>query len=134
MARRGGTRSVTALAPRPQVVVMQAPRRSGGGRVRRAASRARSIAKRGGRAVAGKVYEEKLAIAAVGGAGVIGYLDGAGHLDFVPDIGLGRIMTLAVATYAAGRVFKNQKVRQAGIGLAAAAAFDFGQENAKKSR
>jgi hypothetical protein len=123
-------RRSTALAPRVQVVAVPAPRRSG--RLRRAAGAVRRHAKRGGVALAKGAWEEKTAIAAVGGAGLVGFLEGSGHLSFVPDLGLGRIPTLALGTYFAGRAFKSQKLRHAGIGLAAAAAFGFGLDHGRK--
>lgn len=121
----------TALA-RPQVTIVQAPRRQG--RVRRAARKVGALAKRGGGALAKGAWEEKTAIAAVVGAGAVGYLDGAGHLDAVPDLIGGKVTTLAVAAYVGGRVMKSAKLRHAGIGLAAAAAFAAGQDHGAKSK
>lgn len=129
MAKKRGS---TALVPRVQVVAMPAARRSGGGRVRRVARRAGHLAKRGGHALAKGAWEEKTAIAAVAGAGIVGYLEGSGNLKVIPDVGIGRIPTLALGTYFAGRVFKSQKLRHAGIGLAAAAAFGFGLDHGRK--
>ncbi len=120
----------TAMVPRVQVVAVGAPRRSG--RVRRAAGRVRHVAKRGGVALAKGAWEEKTAIAAVGGAGLVGFLEGSGHLTFVPDLGLGRVPTLAVAAWGAGKLLKSQKLRHVGIGLAAAAAFGFGLDKGRK--
>jgi hypothetical protein len=130
MAKRRGS---TALAPRVQVVAVSAPRRSGG-RLRRAAGAVRRHVKRGGVALAKGAWEEKTAIAAVGGAGVVGYLEGSGMLEVIPDFGIGRIPTLALGTYFAGRAFKSTKLRHAGIGLAAAAAFGFGLDHGRKSK
>jgi hypothetical protein len=129
MAKRRGS---TALAPRVQVVAVAAPRRSGGGRLRRAGRAVARGAKRGGVALAKGAWEEKTAIAAVGGAGLVGFLEGSGNLKFVPDLGIGRIPTLAIGTYFAGRVLKSTKLRHAGIGLAAAAAFGFGLDHGRK--
>jgi hypothetical protein len=121
----------TALAPRVQVVAVAAPRRSGG-RLRRAGRAVARGARRGGVALAKGAWEEKTAIAAVGGAGLVGFLEGSGNLKFVPDLGIGRIPTLAIGTYFAGRVLKSTKLRHAGIGLAAAAAFGFGLDHGRK--
>jgi len=79
-------------------------------------------------------WEEKTAIAAVVGAGLVGFLEGSEHLGFVPDLGIGRIPTLAVGAYFAGKFMKSQKLRHAGLGLAAAAAFGFGLDKGRKSR
>jgi len=127
MAKKG-----TALATRaPVIVAMPAPRR-GAGKVRRYAGKARHALKRGGTALARGAWEEKLAMSSIVGAGAVGYLDAAGHLDFVPDLGLGRTPTLAIGLYFAGRAFRSQKLRHAGLGLAAAAAFAFGADQARK--
>jgi hypothetical protein len=63
---------------------------------------------------------------ALGGLAV-GYLDGKGFLDKLPQIGGSKIVTLGLAGYAATRFFKNQHIRQAGLAALAAAAFDFGR-------
>jgi hypothetical protein len=124
-------RRSTALAPRVQVVAVSAPRRAG--RVARRAGR--SVArrfKRGGIALAKGAWEEKTAIAAIGGAGIVGFLEGSGNLKFIPDVGIGRVPTLAVATYITGRVLNSQKLRHAGLGLAAAAVFGFALDAGRK--
>lgn len=129
--RRGGSMALQRSAP--VVVMAPAPqRRISRGRARAVARRVGHHARRGGALVARKAWEEKNALAAVGGAGLIGFLDGGGHLDFLPDLGIGRVPELAIGTYLAGRIFKKAQLRQAGIGLAAAAAFAFGQEHGKK--
>lgn len=127
MAKKRGS---TAMVPRVQVVAVGAPRRSG--RVRRAGRAVARHARRGGVALAKTAWEEKTALAAVGGAGLAGYLEGSGNLNFIPDLGLGRIPTLAIATWGAGKLLKSQKLRHAGIGLAAAAAFGFGLDKGRK--
>jgi hypothetical protein len=84
-------------------------------------------------ALAKSVWEEKYALASIGGAGLVGYLEARGSLTFVPDFGgIGRVPTLAIAAYVGGRVLKQPRLRQAGIGLAAAAAFAFGVEQGSK--
>jgi hypothetical protein len=118
-------------------VAVSAPRRAG--RLARRAGRAvgRRL-KRGGVALARGAWEERTAIAAIGGAGIIGYLEGNDSLKFIPDIGIGRIPTLAVGTYVVGRIMNSQKLRHAGLGLAAAAVFGValraGQESAGKTK
>jgi hypothetical protein len=142
MARRRGSSS-TALVRRsgggsnPVVIVSQpsSPRRRSLSRAGRAVGRRIGHhARRGATAAARVAYEEKTALAAVGGAGLVGYLDAAGMLDFIPNLGLGRVPELAIGTYLAGRFFKKDQLRKAGIGLAAAAAFNFGAEEGAKSK
>lgn len=118
----------------PRVVVAVPPARRRFGRTRAVARRAGRGLKRGSVALAKGAWEEKTAIAAVGGAGVVGYAEGAGMLSSIPDFGIGRIPALALGTYFAGRVFKSQKLRHAGIGLAAAAAFGFGLDHGRKNK
>jgi hypothetical protein len=131
--RRGGTMAMTRSAP---VVVMapSAPRPRRMQRARHVARRVGHHARRGGALVARKAWEEKSAISAIGGAGLVGFLDGSGHLDFLPDFGIGRVPELAIGTYLAGRLLKKQQLRLAGIGLAAAAAFAFGQDKGGKKK
>lgn len=126
-------KSSQALAVRP-TIIMAGPQRRSGGKVRRYARKAGHLARRGAGALARGAFEEKLALTAVAGAGVIGYLDGAGHLDMVPDLGLGRVPTLAAVAYFGGKFAKSSKLRQAGIGLAAAAAFGFGLDKGRQSK
>jgi hypothetical protein len=63
---------------------------------------------------------------ALGGA-VVGYLQGSGKLDFLPEVGGSRMVTLALAGYAATRFVRNPHVRAAGLAALAAGAFDFGR-------
>jgi hypothetical protein len=123
-----------ALA-RPQSVIVMAPGKRRGGAIRRGASRAKHGLKKAGGALAKGVWEEKLAVSALGGAALVGYLEGAGNLDSIPDpLGIGRIPMLAGVLYLAGRYTNSARVRQAGIGLAAAAAFSFAHEKGVKNR
>ena len=125
----------TALAQRPQVVVMAPAKSSRRGAIKRHARRAGGALKRAGGAIAKGAWEDKLAISAVGGAGIVGYLEGSGNLDMVPDpLGIGKVPTLAALAYFGGRAMKSPRVRQAGIGLAAAAAFAFGQDKGRNSK
>jgi hypothetical protein len=103
--------------------------------VRRAAPKAR----RATRAVGGALWKQKTTLASVGGAGLIGYLEGAGHLEFIPDIvpgadAVGRVPTIAIAAYVAGSVAKQQWLKHAGVGLAAAAAFGVGLDKGKAAK
>jgi hypothetical protein len=61
------------------------------------------------------------------GALVVGYLQGKGFLDKLPQIGGSKVITLGVAGYAATRFMKNPHLRNAGLAALAAAAFDFGR-------
>lgn len=125
-------RRSTALARVPQMVVVAPTRRSRAGAVaRRAGGALKRGSRRAGRAVGGAVWKQKDTIASVAGAGLIGYLEGAKKLEFVPDFGLGRVPTLAVATYAAGAMLKSPKLKNAGVGLAAAAAFGYGLDKGR---
>jgi hypothetical protein len=109
------------FAPRPTVVVM-APRRSG--RLRRAGSRAVGvIRRRGGSAVRRSLPTVGIAL----GGAVVGYLQGSGKLDFLPEIGGSKMVTLGLAGYAATRFVRNPHVRAAGLAALASAAFDFGR-------
>lgn len=122
MAKR---RHNLALAPRSgPVIVLPSPRRSGRGRrVARAAGRGvRHVARHGKR--------ELPAVSVMLGAAVVGYLQGKGFMDKLPQIGGSKVLTLGLAGYAAQRFIKNQHVRTAGIAAMAAAAFDFGRVQA----
>lgn len=135
--KRRNSAVVARRSAAPVIVVPSAPaqrapaRRKSGGGVRR-----RKSSKRGGfsgGAIAKQAWEEKYALASIGGAGIIGYLEASNNLGFIPDFGgIGRVPTLAIAAYVGGRLLKQPKLRQAGIGLAAAAAFSFGVEQAQK--
>lgn len=61
------------------------------------------------------------------GGAVVGYLQGSGRLDFLPEVGGSRMVTLGLAGYAATRFVRNPHVRAAGLAALAAAAFDFGR-------
>ncbi len=63
---------------------------------------------------------------ALGGAAV-GWLQGSGKLDFLPEIGGSKMVALGLGGYAATRFVRNPHVRAAGLAALAAAAFDFGR-------
>lgn len=114
-------RHSTALA-RPSVIVMRPP-----GRIRRAARRAAPHVRRFGRG-ARHVGKKVLPTTGVAlGALVVGYLDGKGFLDRLPQLGGSKVITLGVGGYALTRFVKNPMIRQAGLAALAAAAFDFGR-------
>lgn len=96
--------------------------------------RALAAARRGARVVARGVREEGVALGAVGGAAVMGYLDGRGMLDGIPlpEVGGSKVPALAAATYLVGRAVKNKHLRRAGIGLAAAAAYSMARDAARR--
>lgn len=132
MARRrrksaGGAhaRHTTALATRPSVVVV----RSGGGgrRRRRSGGGPRFVAvRRRGRAVGGHALHATGL--GVGGA-LLGYLQGAGHLDWVPSIMGSKTIGMGILGFAATRMVKNKYVREAGAAAVAVAGFEFGREH-----
>jgi hypothetical protein len=111
-------KSLARFAPRPFIINM--PRR---GRLRRAGARVVHVARRAGRGA-------KRSLPTVGivvGGGLAGYLVGSGRLDFLPEIGGSRMVTLGIAGYAATRFSGNPHIRAAGLAALAAAAFDFGR-------
>lgn len=81
------------------------------------------VVRRGGRAAARSLPTVGIAL----GGGVAGYLVGSGRLDFLPEIGGSRMVTLGLVGYAATRFSRNHHIRTAGIAALAAAAFDFGR-------
>ena len=120
-------------------MVMMAPRATRRARAGALVRRAKPHAKRAAHAVGGALWKQKTTLASVAGAGVVGYLEGAGHLDFIPDLvpgadAVGRIPTIAIATYVIGHVTKSPKLKHAGVGLAAAAAFGFGLDKGKSAK
>lgn len=120
-------------ATAPRVMVVQAPTKKRS--VRRAAGRVAKRAKQTGGRLVRAAWEERLAGSAIIGAGLVGYADGAGMLDdIIPDVGLGRPATLAALAFFGGTFLKMPRVRQAGIGLASAAAFGYGHEQGRKKK
>lgn len=108
----------TRAVSRPIIVNM--PRRRG--RVARYVRRGAASFRKGGRA--------RRSLPTVGialGGAVVGYLQGSGRLDFLPEIGGSRMVTLGLAGYAATRFSRNQHIRAAGLAALASAAFDFGR-------
>lgn len=106
----------TSAISRPIVISM--PKRRG--RVARYARRAAPRVRRG----------VKRSLPTVGlalGGAVVGYLQGSGRLDFLPEIGGSRMVTLGLAGYAATRFSRNAHIRAAGLAALASAAFDFGR-------
>ena len=96
-------------------------------------------ARRGARSAVDLTWKGRESIAMVGGAGIVGYLDGAGHLDFIPDLipgadAVGRLPTLAIAAYGIGALAKSRRLKAAGIGLAAAAALGYGLDQGRKAK
>jgi hypothetical protein len=108
--------ALARFAPRP--IIIQAPRRRSYGRaLRRVGRRARRLGTRKSIPIVG------LAI----GGGAMGYLVGSGHLDFLPEIGGSRMVTLGIAGYMANRMSNNRYIKMAGLAALSAAAFDFGR-------
>ncbi|SRR5258706_16008683 len=102
-------------------IIVQMPRRAG--RLRRAGSRVVRVARRA-------APHARRALPTVGvalGGAVVGYLQGSGRLDFLPEVGGSKMVTLGLVGYAATRFVRNQHVRAAGLAALAAAAVDFGR-------
>jgi len=129
MARRkrkssSGGHARRALAVRPSDVVVGGGggrRRSGGGRrrvVRIARRWAKSVGKHGLHATG----------LGVGGA-LLGYLQGGGHLDWVPSVMGSKTIGMGLVGFAATRFVKNKYVREAGAAAVAVAGFEFGREH-----
>lgn len=116
-------RKHTSLAIARPPVIYIAPKR---GRVRRAAARVAHHVRRGG-------HHAKRALPTAGvaiGALAVGYAQGKGFLDKLPQIGGSKVLTLGVLGFVATRFIKNPAIRQAGLAALAAAAFDFGRVQA----
>lgn len=135
MAKKRSQALALRTAPPTMFMVPRTRRARAGALVRRA----KPAAKRAVKAAGGALWKQKNTLAAVGGAGLIGYLEGAGHLDFIPDIvpGLdevGRVPTIAIAAYAAGALAKQPWLKHAGVGLAASAAFGTGLVKGREAK
>ena len=128
MARRrrkssSGGHARRALAVRPSVVVV-----GGGGGKRRGGRRraaARFVRRRGASVAKHGLHATGLG---VGGA-MLGYLQGAGHLDWVPSVMGSKTIGMGLVGFAATRMVKNKYVREAGAAAVAVAGFEFGREH-----
>ena len=109
------------LARRPQVIVMKAPSRA-----RRFARRAAPHVRRVGRHAVRSLPTVGIAV----GALAVGYAQGKGMLDKLPQIGGSKVITLGLAGYLATRFVRNPMIKQAGLAALAAAAFDLGRTQA----
>lgn len=96
------------------------------GRIRRAASRVVHHVRRGGHHARRGLPTMGIAV----GALVVGYAQGKGFLNKLPQIGGSKVITLGLAGYAATRFVRNPSVRLAGMAALAAACFDFGRVQA----
>lgn len=111
--RSGSSRPIVVRAPRPIVIR--------GGRGRSIASRARTYASVGGRAVA----SEKHTLFAVGSAFLYGVLRKSGVK--IPSFGpFGPASTAGLGLWALGRWGRNQTAAHAATGLLAIAAYQYG--------
>lgn len=128
-SNRSHARHTTALATRPNVVVV----RSGGGGRRRSRSGTRTVVVRGGgrgRRMARAAGGHALHATGLGvGGAVLGYLQGAGHLDFVPAVMGSKTLGMGLLGFIATRMTKNKYVRDAGVAAVAVAGFEFGREH-----
>lgn len=127
-ARKRHASATTALATRPQLVVIRGgggsgrKRRSGGGHVRTVVRHVGRGARRGA----------KHALPATGlalGGAIVGYAQAAGWLDSLPELGGSKTLAMGVAGYFATRMTSNKYVREAGAAAIAVAAFEFGREH-----
>lgn len=122
----------TALATRPQLVVIRGGGSSGGKR-RRSSGRTRTVvrvARRVGRSA--KSHALPATGLALGGA-IVGYLQAAGHLDFLPALGGSKTLAMGAAGYLLTRMTHNKYAREAGAAAIAVAAFEFGREHGADS-
>lgn len=117
-----------SVALRSQPVVIAMPRSSG--RARRVVRATGRGVRRVGRGIRSHGHKALPVMGVTLGAAVVGYLQGKGMLEKLPQIGGSRVLTLGLAGYAATRFIKNPHIRQAGLAALAAAAFDFGRVNA----
>lgn len=127
MARRS-----FALAPRPAApVIVMAPQRRRSGGLRRAYHRAAPLARRAGRRVAKGAWNQKSALGIGLASGVLGYLDGSGKLDSLPEIGGSRALTLGIAGFLLTRWSGAQWAKQAGTAALAVGIYDYARARAK---
>ena len=115
-----------ALVRRPPVIVVSPPRAPARRRIGAAVRRVGHHVRRGG-------HHAKRALPTAGvaiGALAVGYAQGKGFLDKLPQIGGSKVLTLGVIGFIATRFVKNPAIRQAGLAALAAAAFDFGRVQA----
>lgn len=94
--------------------------------VRRAAPHVARIGRRAGRGAVKAIPSVSIALAGA----AVGYIQGKGYLDKLPQIGGSKVITLGLAGYLATRFSKNPHLRTAGIAALAAAAVDFGRVQA----
>lgn len=113
---------MTRFAPRPVIVTMPRPR----GRIRRAAARTVHHVRRGARHGARALPTMGVAI----GALAVGFAQGKGFLNRLPQIGGSKVLSLGLFGYAATRFVRHPAIRQAGLAALAAACFDFGRVQA----
>lgn len=127
MAKR---RTITALAryspPRAAAPIIVMPR--GGGGVRRRSGggfkKKRHHGRKGGK---GAQFGTNMAIPAIVGSAVVGYIGAKGYLAKLPEIGGSRMNSLAIAGYALMRFTKHPGIRAAGFGALCVGAFNFGR-------
>lgn len=124
--RRAGT--TTAIATRPQLVVIRGG--AGGGRRRRSGGRALRVVRRVGRGA--RKHGLPATGLAIGGL-MVGYAQGSGWFDNLPDLGGDKTLALGVAGYLATRMTSNKYIREAGAAAIAVAAFETGRTHAVKS-
>lgn len=124
MAKHRFASRSTALAPRPFVISVPARSPS---RARRVARHVGGGIRRGARHVRHHAGKAMPTMAVALGGLAVGYLQGKGFLDKLPQIGGSKVLTLGLAGWAATRFIKNPTIRTAGLAALAAAAVDFGR-------
>lgn len=127
MARRRTTTAIARYTPpraAAPIIVVGGPR--GGGKRRSGGGKRRSSKRRGHR-VGHPQFTTAMAIPAVIGSAVVGWVGAKGYLAKLPEIGGSRMTTLAIAGYALMRFVKHNGIRAAGFGALCVGAFNFGR-------
>lgn len=103
----------------PQSIIVQRSASRSPTRRARAVGLARRV-----RRSAGNGAAKYATTATIAGAAVIGYLDGTGKLDQLPEVMGSRMITLGLIGYAANKYSKNSQIKAAGNAAMTIAAFD----------
>ena len=113
------------MASRARTIIRRAPQA-----VRTIAVRSAPVVRRVGSAAARAAADEKHTLAAVGAAGLLGYLDKNGHLDQLTLVeGVDPKSQLALILWAAGKVTKNKIVQHVATGVASVAIYSMVKES-----
>lgn len=112
VVRTAGTQSIIVAQPRSPA------------RRRQATSIVRAPSRRRGGGMGGG---KDLTPVAIAGGAMLGYLDGTGKLDALPEVMGSRMITLGLIGYAAKKYSKNAQIKAAGSAAMIVAAFDLGK-------